>query len=39
VSDRVLQVGPAPGCRFEQIGATELKGVADPVVLHHATRG
>ena len=39
VSDRVLEVGPAPGCRFEQIGPTELKGVADPVVLHHASRG
>jgi adenylate cyclase len=38
VSDRVRRVAESSGCRFESIGPTELKGVADPVVLHLASR-
>ena len=38
VSDAVLRAADVPGCRFDEVGPTELKGVAKPVVLHHATR-
>jgi adenylate cyclase len=38
VCQRVAESGPPGGVRFEPIGPVPLKGVADPVPLHRATR-